>query len=65
MEIYVNPKIKTLLKDCGMDNDNFVETKAVPMVFQDHSHHACSARLKSEGGKARCCSCEPHDECVK
>lgn len=27
------------------------------------SHACCNARLKTEGGQARCCTCEPHDGC--
>lgn len=28
------------------------------------SHACCNSRLEKEGGKARCCSCEPHDGCT-
>ena len=27
------------------------------------THSVCDVRLKKGGGKARCCICEPHDEC--
>lgn len=27
------------------------------------THSCCNARLKAEGGKARCCYCVPHEDC--
>lgn len=27
------------------------------------THVVCSNRLEKEGGKARCCQCEPHEGC--
>lgn len=29
----------------------------------DDTHTACNARIKKEGGNARCCYCEPHEGC--
>lgn len=30
---------------------------------EEGTHSACNTRLKEDGGKARCCSCVPHDGC--
>ena len=30
---------------------------------QEGTHSCCNARLKKEGGEARCCACVPHDKC--
>lgn len=27
------------------------------------THVVCNNRLTKEGGKAKCCECEPHDDC--
>ncbi len=27
------------------------------------THNVCENRLKKEGGKAKCCDCNPHDGC--
>lgn len=29
----------------------------------DETHNVCDNRLKKEGGQARCCDCEPHEDC--
>ena len=33
------------------------------MKHDEGSHACCNKRLLEEGGKARCCTCRPHDEC--
>lgn len=30
---------------------------------EEGTHICCDARLKAEGGKARCCTCVPHEGC--
>lgn len=31
--------------------------------MKEETHTACQRRLKKEGGKSRCCYCEPHEDC--
>jgi len=28
------------------------------------THYVCDVRLKEKGGKAICCACDPHENCV-
>lgn len=43
------------------------EAKSYFRAFWDKkhitTHYCCNARLKKEGGKARCCECVPHKNC--
>lgn len=33
-------------------------------MSHSETHSACDARLQSEGGKAQCCYCKPHEGCM-
>ena len=30
---------------------------------EENTHCCCDKRLKEEGGQARCCYCNPHNDC--
>lgn len=39
------------------------ERRLRPKPMTHETHYCCNARLKAEGGKAKCCSCKPHEGC--